>query len=535
MVFAAVASAVIGNGSARADFVVCDPRPVEGAINSQGAGGCSFLHDGLKLYFARNRNVYVAERESTDAPWGEAVNLGPNINTPETRSVSAISPDDLELYYTVWSWDRSTHLIMRSTRSSTDEPWGPATEFTGLGDALNLDLDFASDGLSVYFMSTRSGGYGRRDIWVSTRATMQDDWGEAVNLGPNVNDSDAQNAPSISNDGLALFFQNNQTHRRLMCIRATTDDDWGPAIDLGPCVNDRPWRATSLEIAPDGSTLYFDTAGCLWQVSIKPIVDFDDNGSVGMDDLLTMIGAWGTDEQLCDVGPMPWGDGVVDEADLEVFMEHWGQKTPVYIVVDDFESYTDDWAAFETIFHTWLDGAGHLLPDGSYINNGTGSCVGHASGPPWAEQTIVHGDYQSMPLWYDNDGTILEGSEFETSGLAFYAEVQREWDDPQDWTREGVEVFTLWFHGDPDNSVEPFYVVLEDSAGNRKAIPHPDPAAVTIDDWEQWRIPLADFTDVDPTAIKVMSIGVGDPAATDPGGSGLVRIDDIELHRPSGQ
>jgi len=531
MVFAAVASAVIGNGSARADFVVCDPRPVEGAINSQGAGGCSFLHDGLKLYFARNRNVYVAERESTDAPWGEAVNLGPNINTPETRSVSAISPDDLELYYTVWSWDRSTHLTMRSTRSSTDEPWGPATEFTGLGDALNLDLDFASDGLSVYFMSTRSGGYGRRDIWVSTRATMQDDWGEAVNLGPNVNDSDAQNGPSISNDGLALFFQNNQTHRRLMCIRATTDDDWGPAIDLGPCVNDRPWRATSLEIAPDGSTLYFDTAGCLWQVSIKPIVDFDDNGSVGMDDLLTMIGAWGTDEQLCDVGPMPWGDGVVDEADLQVLMERWGEETPIYTVVDDFESYNDNLDTGTTVFQTWLDGFG--CP--GYAGNGTGSVVGHASGPPFAEQTIVHAGYQSMPLWYDSDGTILDGSELEKTGLAYYSEALRTWEDPQDWTREGVAVLSLWFHGDRSNAVVPFYVALEDDAGNRKDVQHPDPAALTVNDWQQWRIPLADFTDVDPTAIKVMSIGVGDPAATDPGGSGLVRIDDIELHRPSGQ
>ncbi|UCE48001.1 MAG: hypothetical protein JSW47_20675 [Phycisphaerales bacterium] len=43
---------------------------------------------------------------------------------------------------------------------------------------------------------------------------------------------------------------------------------------------------------------------------------------------------------MCDIGPMPWGDGIVDEADLEVLMERWGEKTPVYIIVDDFESYS---------------------------------------------------------------------------------------------------------------------------------------------------------------------------------------------------
>ncbi|MBL7188291.1 MAG: hypothetical protein ISS70_18355, partial [Phycisphaerae bacterium] len=45
-------------------------------------------------------------------------------------------------------------------------------------------------------------------------------------------------------------------------------------------------------------------------------------------------------------------------------------------------------------------------------------------------------------------------------------------------------------------------------------------------------IPLVDFTGVDPTTIKMMGIGVGDPASNQPGGTGLVRIDDIELHLP---
>jgi hypothetical protein len=74
-------------------------------------------------------------------------------------------------------------------------------------------------------------------------------------------------------------------------------------------------------------------------------------------------------------------------------------------------------------------------------------------------------------------------------------------------------------------------VALEDNAGNRREVQHPNPAAVTIERWEQWTIPLADFTGVDPTTIKMMGIGVGDPTSNQPGGSGLVRIDDIELHR----
>ena len=139
-----------------------------------------------------------------------------------------------------------------------------------------------------------------------------------------------------------------------------------------------------------------------------------------------------------------------------------------------------------------------------------------------------------MPFFYDNDGTVLEGTVFEKKGTEFYAEAQRQWVIPQNWTRRGDEVLTLWFYGDSGNDVELFYVALEDSAGNRKEVQHPNPAAVTLERWEQWSIPIADFTGVDPTIIKIMGIGVGDPATNQPGGSGLLRIDDIELHRSAG-
>jgi len=35
-----------------------------------------------------------------------------------------------------------------------------------------------------------------------------------------------------------------------------------------------------------------------------------------------IIDHWGTDNQLCDIGPMPWGDGVVDGQDLIVLSGH---------------------------------------------------------------------------------------------------------------------------------------------------------------------------------------------------------------------
>ena len=52
-------------------------------------------------------------------------------------------------------------------------------------------------------------------------------------------------------------------------------------------------------------------------------MDFNGDRNTDTDDLLTMIDFWETDDSICDSGPMPWGDGLVDFEDLKTFIEHW--------------------------------------------------------------------------------------------------------------------------------------------------------------------------------------------------------------------
>jgi hypothetical protein len=60
----------------------------------------------------------------------------------------------------------------------------------------------------------------------------------------------------------------------------------------------------------------------MWQVSINPVVDLNGDGMVDAADMCIIVDYWGTDEPLCDIGPMPWGDGIVDVEDLKVLAEH---------------------------------------------------------------------------------------------------------------------------------------------------------------------------------------------------------------------
>jgi hypothetical protein len=187
-----------------------------------------------------------------------------------------------------------------------------------------------------------------------------------------------------------------------------------------------------------------------------------------------------------------------------------GAKTgPVWsftttLSIDDFESYTDDLG--NAIFDTWIDG----------WTNGTGSTVGYTQAP-FAEQTIVHGGLQSMPLDFNNINT------------PFYSEAEREFAPTQDWTAGGADALLLYVRGWSANRTTPVYVRLEDASQNAATIVHPDPAFAATTKWRQWRIALTDFAGVNLAKVKKLCIGLGDTAATEPGGTGRLYIDDIEL------
>jgi hypothetical protein len=82
------------------------------------------------------------------------------------------------------------------------------------------------------------------------------------------------------------------------------------------------------------------------------------------------------------------------------------------------------------------------------------------------------------------------------------------------------------------NDAAPLYLAVEDSAGQKVTIVHPDPAAVNISAWTEWKIPLTDLAGVNLGKVKKLYIGVGDKANPTPDGYGRIYIDDIRVTKP---
>ncbi len=297
-----------------------------------------------------------------------------------------------------------------------------------------------------------------------------------------------------------------------------------PSIDYGLI----PQAAFSLPVRaggpnPGSGAVYVpQTATLAWRAGEKAVkhdVYFgsDANGVTNGTTASTGVyqGRQALDAVTFDPGVLEWGKTYywrVDEINDAAAESPW--KGAVWsftaadcLIVDNFETYTDDEGS--RIYETWVDG---------WTNN-TGSIVGNLQAP-FAEQAVVHSDKQSMPMDYNN------------VNAPFYSEAELEFAPAANWTVNGVDTLTLFFRGNTTNGAGTLYVVVEDSAGKIGVATHPDPAAVTLTTWTEWKIPLSSLTGVNPAKVKKLYIGVGDRQNPAKGGAGRMYIDDIRVTKP---
>jgi hypothetical protein len=165
--------------------------------------------DGLSLYAHDiDYDIVFLNRAAPGADFGAPQNVGAGVNGSLFERWPSVSADGLELYFTrTQGYESSDGAIWVATRGSTSEPFGNATRLpaainTGHTTAPNI----SADGLTLFFSSNRPGGFGNWDIWASSRPSRSATWGAAVNLGPVVNSPLIEWQPSLSGDARTFYF-----------------------------------------------------------------------------------------------------------------------------------------------------------------------------------------------------------------------------------------------------------------------------------------------------------------------------------------
>jgi hypothetical protein len=279
---------------------------------------------------------------------------------------------------------------------------------------------------------------------------------------------------------------------------------------------DLSWKPGDYVADTNGHDVYFGTS---WQEvqdansSIHPNVDYnnvtDTNYDVGILELDKYY-YWRVDEVNDSCSPYLWKGYV------------WRFKVAEYIVIDDMEDYSPSFSC-----------DGYPITSGSCAEYGWESTYDNSTGCLMNLQTYppLRG-HQSMYYFYDC---------FDDWGCGYYyAETNNHFPmDPCDWEVLGLKVLTLWFYGESFNAttgVEQMYVALEDSSGSgsysevRYGDEGEDINDITIEEWQEWIIPLSSFS-VDLSRMEKIYIGFGERGNETPaGGAGDVYFDDIRVY-----
>jgi len=163
-------------------------------------------------------DVFLSKRANpkNDFGWGIPVALGPDVNTAAAEAGAEFlqSAEDgaANLYFNRAPAGGTADLYAAAiTRDG--ETRGPAVLISELSDPIATDQGptLRSDGREVFFFSTRPGGLGGADLWTSTRRSVHDPWTPPVNVGAPLNSTAAEQQPSLSGGGLTLLFASSRT------------------------------------------------------------------------------------------------------------------------------------------------------------------------------------------------------------------------------------------------------------------------------------------------------------------------------------
>ena len=201
--------------------------------------------------------------------WSAPSNLGAPVNSADFEGFPSLSADGLELYFSRGIENHGKIYVAK--RNTPQEPWQAPVELpvsVNATTAANWGPLVSFDGLSLYFISTRSDGVGRMDIWVVDRPEPGGPWsGCPLPLPAPINIPYVEGRKCLSADERILFFQRirqgetidgKQTYDESF-YAATRDSKahpWSQPIDLGPALqgSEIPFIYS---LSSDGSELYF--------------------------------------------------------------------------------------------------------------------------------------------------------------------------------------------------------------------------------------------------------------------------------------
>lgn len=268
------------------------PKNLGPEINTaEGEYGPSIRADGQVLIFTRRgkfptngmcptgnggqtEEMFISQKNGDN--WGKAINMGPPLNTPCNEGAQSISADGQYMFFAAAGREINGRIFQTLDLYWTRRKGNNWEVPANMGGVVNTGARetqpcISSDGKTLYFVSTRAGGYGGSDIYSSTLGN-DGVWGKPVNMGPNINTPGEEFSPFIHPDDQTLYFASDYWpglgNFDLFYSRKDAKGQFGKPVNMGSPLN-TPDDEYSLVVSADGQTGYFAST------TIKGYGDYD--------------------------------------------------------------------------------------------------------------------------------------------------------------------------------------------------------------------------------------------------------------------
>lgn len=195
---------------------------IDGDINIEPLkGAITVSQDGEWLLFAGNLSgpglggydIYLSQY--TPQGWSEPQNLGTTVNTEFWESSPALSPDKRVLYFSSnrpgGYGGRDLYMSVRQLNGR----WGQAVNMGPVVNSAGDELApfIHADNQTLFYTSDGLPGYGNSDLFV-LRKNEKGEWGAPENLGYPINTIENEGSLAVSADGLTAYYASDRSDSR---------------------------------------------------------------------------------------------------------------------------------------------------------------------------------------------------------------------------------------------------------------------------------------------------------------------------------
>lgn len=178
-----------------------------------------FTIDGSEIYFTSKRpingskksrkniheKVYLSKYDFNTKQWKQAIPMNDTINFSKVSNSAIGISNDGQILLLFGSTNEETGDVFISQLEGKQWTFPKSIESPINSEYHETSACFSPDGKTIYFVSDRENGQGKRDIWFSL-LDENGNWGQPVNIGENINSKFDEEAVFMHPNGNTLYF-----------------------------------------------------------------------------------------------------------------------------------------------------------------------------------------------------------------------------------------------------------------------------------------------------------------------------------------